>query len=292
MQKRFLYMVVVAIALAIAGNTYAGIHWLPDYLGNNMDRSNMAGDGGTSSDNRQDGCPNGWLTVSEIGDKSCVLKGTFSWVGKCYGDCICDVTKYKYTEENCTGEGYLAGSRCSGDKEYYTECRSSCDEVTDNLINPTWGCEKTYEECPSKCEMPYEDNCHNRTHNEGKGYGCKPDGYYDDCSSKCEDPYEDNCHNRTDNSTEYGCQPGGEWDDCPTKCQYGATCSSRNCVAEGFTLSSCPSNATCAECSPGCGNSTKYYKFTMCKTGYFDMESFFCDNSGAIELCTWALPSN
>lgn len=292
MQKRFLYVVVVAIALAIAGNAYAGIHWLPDFLGKNMDRTTDADDGGRSTDNRQEGCPNGWITAAEIGDKACVLKGTYPWVGRCYGDCICDVDKYPYTEENCKnnyGELYLAGEKCVGDKDYYTECRDRCDEVTDMKNYPDYGCKEVYDQCHSKCEVPYTDNCHNTEHKDN-GFGCKPDGYYEDCPSECEVPYEDNCHIRPDNRTNCGGDGCDKWwSDCESKCEVGTTCKYDECL--DYEREICPLNADCNENSE-CGlepNYTTRYHFISCSEGYYDADSFFCDSADGSVLCTWSL---
>ncbi|MBQ9732222.1 MAG: leucine-rich repeat protein, partial [Alphaproteobacteria bacterium] len=49
-------------------------------------------------------------------------------------------------------------------------------------------------------------------------------------------------------------------------CEVGKTCVPTDCSA--YTLTSCPANATCTNCTVGCGDSTKKYKISKCNTGY------------------------
>ena len=63
------------------------------------------------------------------------------------------------------------------------------------------------------------DNCHNRTDNNSQTYGCMK--YYDDCPTKCETPYKDNCRNRTEVTAIYGCQK--YYADCSSKCEIAST---------------------------------------------------------------------
>ncbi|MBQ9731819.1 MAG: hypothetical protein IJV97_01870, partial [Alphaproteobacteria bacterium] len=118
------------------------------------------------------------------------------------------------------------------------------------------------EGCPTECKECYTDNCHNRTSVEPCDYGCE--SYFSDCSSKCQKCYADNCRNRTDNATDLGCD--SYWQDCASKCEVGKTCVPTDCSA--YTLTSCPANATCTNCTVGCGNSTKKYKLSSCNNGY------------------------
>ena len=244
------HLLIILCALFLSTSIVsAKVYWLPDYLGDNANRSNVS-DKDTDKDgvvpgDEDNGCPNGWLTSSQIEDKICVAKGSFPWVGTCYGDCVCDTSKYPYTSANCSGTKAPTGDECNDGTLRYKECIDACDTVT-GKTNCPYGCKTTYadEGCQTECKECYPDNCHNRT-DQTCTYGCET--YFSDCSSKCQTCYADNCLNRTDNSTDLGCD--SYWQDCPSKCEVGKTCVPNDCT--GYTLSNCPANTSCAECSVG-----------------------------------------
>ena len=345
---RHLLIILCALFLS-ASIVSAKVYWLPVYLGDNNDRSNVSEkdtdkDGivsGNEGSNR--GCPNGWLSSSEKGDKICVAKGSFPWVGVCYGDCVCDTSKYQYTSANCFGTKAPSGDECNDGTLHYKECIDACDLVT-GKTNCSYGCKTTYaaEGCPSECKECYVDNCHNRTDIGTCTYGCETyfsdcstkcqkcyadncrnrtnigtctygcetyfsdcsikcqkcytdnchnrtdigtctygcETYFSDCSTKCQKCYTDNCRNRTDNTTSLGCVK--YWQDCSSKCEVGKTCVPNDCTA--FTLSSCPANASCDECSAGCGDNTKKYKLNKCILGYYAVNGVCKKIEGVIGL--------
>ena len=139
-------------------------------------------------------------------------------------------------------------------------CYNPCDGLTDKAPC-TYGCQKEYSACQSKCETCYPDNCRNRTA-VSTPYGCEK--WYSDCPSKCEKAYADNCRNRTGLDCDYGCQ--SNYKDCTSKCEICKTCSKTDCSS--FTLTTIPANAVYDSCTPGCGDNTTRYKITKCNAGY------------------------
>ena len=263
---RHIIYVIVSILLLNASNLFAKVYWLPDYLGDNTNRSNGLEDNPQNGVvDKERGCPNGWLDAAQKGDMVCDLMGNYPWVGYCYSNCKCNPDKYLYTEENCSGTKAPTGSSCDDGSGtiYYNQCIDACDTV-EGVTNCPYGCKTTYEAegCPTECKECYTDNCHNRTSVEPCDYGCE--SYFSDCSSKCEKCYADNCRNRTDNATDLGCD--SYWQDCASKCEVGKTCVPTDCSA--YTLTSCPANATCTTCTVGCGDSSVKYKISKCNTGY------------------------
>ena len=261
---RHIIYVIVSILLLNASNLFAKVYWLPDYLGDNTNRSNGVEDdhrGGIVDNER--GCPNGWLSTAQKGDMTCDLMGSYPWVGNCFSNCKCKLDKYPYTTDNCSGTKAPSGDECNDGTIHYKECIDACDLVEG--LSCSYGCQTTFEAegCASECKVCYTDNCHNRTSVEPCDYGCE--SYFSDCSSKCEKCYADNCRNRTDNATDLGCD--SYWQDCSSKCEVGKTCVPTDCSA--YTLTSCPANATCTNCTVGCGDSTVKYKVTKCSLGYY-----------------------
>ena len=261
---RHIIYVIVSILLLNASNLFAKVYWLPDYLGDNTNRSNGLEDNPQNGVvDKERGCPNGWLDAAQKGDMICDLMGNYPWVGYCYSNCKCKLDKYPYTSDNCTGTMAPSGDECNDGTVHYKECIDACETV-EGVTNCPYGCKTTYaaEGCSTECKECYTDNCHNRTSVGSCSYGCE--NYFSDCSSKCQKCYADNCRNRTDNATDLGCD--SYWQDCASKCEVGKTCVPTDCSA--YTLTSCPANATCATCTVGCGNTTKKYKISKCNTGY------------------------
>ena len=273
--QKYVCIVLALIYVFGANVAEAKVYWLPDFLQENQDRVNKFDD-----DDRYDGqkCPVGWISASEATGLKCEGRANFPNAGVCYYGCV----------DPCAG---LTDYSCEayGCEEYYSECPSKCKKCYENNCHVRedndigYGCQEYWDDCSIKCEIPYEDNCRNREDNIiNEEWGCKQN--WADCPSKCEKPNEDNCLNREDNETDYGCQK--YWNDCPEKCEIGTTCLPRDCAAEGYNLMAAPANASYEECSPGCGNNTKYYRFVSCNLGYYDKEKFICEGK---QLCTWSI---
>ena len=123
---RHLFVILCALILSTS-IVSAKVHWLPDFLGYNSGRASYtnkspsSGGGDSNGENSGRGCPNGWLSSSEIGDKICVAKGSYPWVGICYGDCVCNSSIYPYTSSNCNRT--LSGSTCTDSSStHYSSC--------------------------------------------------------------------------------------------------------------------------------------------------------------------------
>ncbi len=215
----------------------AGIYWLPDYLKDNIDSNHRTDTAPDNSGDRQD------LTCSVYGGclgtpANTTCTENFFVDGKnCYKSCSC---KSGYIRVN-------SSDICRG-------CYNPCDGLADKAPC-TYGCQKNYTACQSKCETCYPDNCRNRTAVSEGSYGCKT--FFADCPTKCQTAYTDNCHIRTAVSTPYGCEK--YFSDCSSKCEkaYPDNCrnyaskpsvsSCANGCAQGKTYSDCPS-----KCSVGC----------------------------------------
>ena len=263
--RKFICLLATVGYILMASSGAAKVYWLPDFLGDNTNRSNGLEDNPKDGVvNNERGCPNGWLDTAQKGDMTCDLMGNYPWVGYCYSNCKCKLDKYPYTSNNCSGTKAPSGDECNDGTVHYKECIDACDTV-EGVTNCPYGCKTTFEAegCPTECKECYTDNCHNRTSVEPCDYGCE--SYFSDCSSKCQKCYADNCRNRVDNSTDLGCDT--YWSDCSTKCEVGKTCVPTDCSA--FTLTSIPANASSYDtCKKGCGDNTVYYKATYCTLGY------------------------
>ena len=272
MQK---YICIVLALICIFSVKVAGakVYWLPDFLGEKLDGVNIFDE--NRGDKQQ--CPSGWLSAPEAAGLKCANKERFPGAGLCYSDCV----------DPCEG---LTDFSCEsyGCAKNYAECPSKCEECysdnchirEDNTINEEWGCQKYWDDCGSKCEIPNKDNCSNREDNIiNEEWGCQK--YWDDCDTKCEIPNENNCPNREDNETDLGCQK--YWSDCPSKCEIGITCIPTDCSA--YPLLSPPANASYEECT-SCDSDVVKYRLISCNPGYYDKESFICENK---QLCTWSV---
>ncbi|MBQ9732140.1 MAG: hypothetical protein IJV97_03535, partial [Alphaproteobacteria bacterium] len=111
---RHIIYVIVSILLLNASNLFAKVYWLPDYLGDNTNRSNGLEDNPQNGVvDKERGCPNGWLDAAQKGDMTCDLMGSYPWVGYCYSNCKCKLDKYPYTSDNCTGTMAPSGDECN-----------------------------------------------------------------------------------------------------------------------------------------------------------------------------------
>lgn len=181
----------------------------------------------------------GFIPASEIGEGVSCSSQTRIMNVTCYGDCACLPT-YNKTESSCRLEGKIpGGSVCM--EEYYTEC------LCDTSLYPHTSSSCVYTLSGASC-----------SDNNGKHY------------TECIDP----CEGLVDNTTDLGCEK--YYDECPSMCEVGKTCVPNDCSA--YTLTSCPANASCETCTPGCGNdNTVYYRFQSCQTNYIDTNHWYED---------------
>ena len=151
----------------------------------------------------------------------------------CFGNCSCSPS-YNKTVSSCRSEGKIpAGEACMD--EFFTEC--ICDT-------------SLYPHTSSSCAHTLS------------GASCSDN--YGEHFAECKNP----CDGLADNSTDLGCQ--SYYKQCPSKCEVGKTCVPKDCSE--YSLSSCPDNASCASCTPGCGtNNTKKYKVTSCQNNTFNI---------------------
>ena len=273
MKRFFLATAIFAVILA-SSVVSAKIHWLPDYLGDNLDRNrstqkerpdrwNPGGydqeDDSTYQNSSIDDkltssgeCPNGWFLASELDGKGrdCVAKGSYPGIGICYGDCKCNQSTYKYSGNQCTGRYRCEGGCVDSVRRY----RKQIDKCTVDYASKPW---------QSSCDGSVCDSYGNLTDCTLK---CKNACcYYTDCSSyphsSC--PTGANC-----SSCQRGCgDTTKHYMVTSCKANYyatGNTCAA--CTWNGYTLPNCPDNAS--ECySSTCGGTTKY-SVKSCKDGY------------------------
>ena len=305
---------VLGILLVIGATSGAAakVYWLPDYLQQNLDRnvdrvnSPDAGSGGGEEDRPQSSCATyGWIDAAAKGNMECAGYEVLPGGETCFKNCACPA-KYQYTSSNCSGDKkpsgaacdgkslscscdeskfpytscpagqLLGGSTCIDDTTHYTQCIDPCADLTDNDCGQ-FQCKQNYNQCATKCQICYTDNCHIRD-DVDHPHGC--DKFWDDCAAKCQTPKEDPCLALPDNTTDYGCEK--YWQDCPTKCELGKTCTPTDC--SGFPLTTPPANASYETCSPGCKSTLTYYKIISCNSGYWSLDKFLCDNS---QICYW-----
>ncbi|MBR2034076.1 MAG: hypothetical protein IKA03_05345 [Alphaproteobacteria bacterium] len=245
-------MFLRCLGLVMIGNimlsfsVFAKIHWLPDYLGSNLDRlggrSNQVPDYSHSKPVFTS-CPDGY--ISDRGDKFCSESIMLPGFGYCYKGCSCSAELYPYNSSNCSGYFELAGTTCDDGTIHATECEDhTCDYREDNPpLVEEWGCEELWPDCLSKCKTPYQDNC----------------------------------HHRTDETTDWGCEK--YWEDCESKCEIGKSCTPNDC--SDFTFASIPPNASQYEtCQKGCDDYAWHYKPTRCEVGY-TLKDNRCQDLGA-----------
>ena len=128
----------------------------------------------------------------------------------------------------------MSGRSCDdGTYVYWEDCvNGACDNRVDNLINPEWGCKEYWEDCPSKCKIPYPDNCHNR---------------------------EDVRKDKNNGCAEF-------WEYCKDKCKEEIICTPNDC--SDYPLTQRPNNAvSVGECMIECGDYTPRYKIDVPKSG-------------------------
>ena len=219
----------------------AATWFLPDWQAGMVSRTDTAPD---NSGDRHD------LTCSAYGGclgipANMLCSEDFLVDGKtCYKSCTCK-----------SGYNIVSSSDiCKG-------CVNPCDAHT--AVSTPYGCEKFFDDCPSKCEKAYPDNCHNRTAVSEGSFGCKK--YFDDCPSKCEKAYEDNCHNRTAVDTPHGCEK--YFSDCSSKCEtaYADNCRNYSSMpAASSCANGCAQGKTYPDCTSKCSVGCK----AKCDTGY------------------------
>ena len=276
MHKNVWRFVAVCICGCLLASVVRAKVWLlPDYQSSQFYSRRVNGGNSHKSDNPV--CSDyGMYTASQITTGMSCASSTMIKNLKCFGDCSCS-SAYQYTSSSCRSAGKIpSGSSCMGK---YREC--ICDTSTYPHTSSSCAYTLSGASCSDKYGYHY-NSCVNPcaayasyTNVSSCSYGCED--VVSTCTSKCRSCYADNCRNRADNETKLGCEK--YWSDCPDKCQTGKTeaeCDSGfhqsadklSCVAnacEGFTLSSCPSHASCSTCKTG--TATKY-KLDQCNSGY------------------------
>ena len=127
------YLFAVALCFLCVSEANAKVHWLPDYLGDNLDNNSSRESSGVPS--KQKNTPTssscaarGYLTASQIGNMTCSQVFSLANGSKCYSGCYCDRGIFSYTKQNCKdSEGTLLtlGGRVCTDSSgtaYYTNC--------------------------------------------------------------------------------------------------------------------------------------------------------------------------
>ena len=290
-------VLAVLCVLFVAQLVSAKVYWLPDYLDENLDRNDNRvnpsnGGSGGSGGNGGHGitCATyGLLSASEIYGMECE-KENIARVGICYKNCVCKEDEFPYTSDNCSGDRVPSGDSCQG--SHFKECLCNTKNYPYTSSNCGSGyvlggdsCSDSdgshYETCASVCskydDLPNVSDC---------PYGCEI--VVSDCTSKCRQCYADNCLNRPDNNTDYGCEK--YWDDCPSKCQTGTICTPIDCSA--YTLSSCPTNALCETCSPGCEDNSVKYKETCTPRDCSGYTLNSCPDGAICDECTPGCANN
>lgn len=233
----------------------AGIYWLPDYLKNNANLNHR-----TDAPLECSGYSLSCEAPKQLGGDLILVRE--NPVLYCYTACVCP-SEYQYDETNCNGEFKLSSQLCDGKA---VECLSKpCSDIGGSDSKPQgmvclsqiYGGRTCYTDCrEDPCDRPdhYSDSA-------CQSFGCQKT--YDQCPSKCEVCYPDNCRLREDKATEFGCETN--WPDCPSKCQAGVVCEEKDC--SGYPLSEPPLNAKYDFCNPGCGRPLKY-SLRSCNSGY------------------------
>ncbi len=213
-----------------------------------------------------------------------------------------------YTTKNCTyPKAVVAASLCPFLPGHYTRCEclpqfkitscntpyifggDNCDGKYEKCVCPaTVSLVYANDECISYCEgncidkrcIPSADqkNCTNSTEPCDDGCG--------GTSRRCCIPCSDKITSKPDNSsyTYSSCTDGNG----THQIQTGWTCNSgyhekngaceKDCIANncsGYSLTSCPDNATCSECkkeTTTCGGGDTMYKKTGCASGYHEKD--------------------
>ena len=303
MQSRNIRFYAVPLHRHHAQPACAKVYWLPDYLQDNLDRTQQDNSGHRPS------APNcadyGWTDPAGKGNLKCtgyqILPGGTVCYKGCYDPCknitAADCGNLKclsYWQEcpdkcktcetctptDCSGFTLSAPpanasySSCvpgCGDnsprykllscEDGYTlsegKCADPCEGLADNKTD--LGCQSYYKQCPSKCEVgKNEVKCGSGFHQSADKLSCEADTCEGFPLNSCP-PGATSCEScKSGTATKYqinGCKDGYT--------QTGNTCASADC--DGFTLSSCPSNASCNSCKSG--TSTKY-QINGCKDGY------------------------
>lgn len=220
------------------------------------------------------------------------------YCGLKYSTCTCLTSKYP-TTSTTTGcpDGQIpdVNNYCddlpSNTRHYACKTPSCKSTITYNQCKANtrgngYDCKKdTSSECKDYCDekgcLPY---CEYLFYQGGVlkdcKYGCAAGKTVPKCANLC---YE--CKTCTPCAADYdktSCPANSECDSCTT-CEgtnvYKVKCT--NCGSE-YKYTTCPAGTVCASCT-GCDNKT-VYKATGCKTGYVDLDNYWCN--GALR-CTW-----
>ena len=216
----------------------------------------------------------------------------------CEGKCIAKSCSPDRDETGCQyGTGYTSDG-CGGTRAYCKACSPSSDET--GCQYGTYSCSDGCGGTRTCCSAKPADPC--------EGVSCGSNAYCSGGSCYCNSGYEGNPNSgctKTKTCTADSCS-GYSLSSCPsngicssctvtnsdcttgskkyklTGCNSGyelsggscvkkATCTAKSC--SGYTLSSCPTGASCSSCTvknSNCTNGATKYKKTGCKSGYKD----------------------
>ncbi len=241
----------------------AGIKWLPDYLGKNMDRTSASNGGGSNTKtcasygNYFSECPSGTVGVGKTQPAPGVT---------CYKACDCNMDLFTYHKGNCTSPKLIGGTSCKKLTSATVGAQAAVirnvsmttpSSTPDGTFYSECGCgsDFTLSSCPNGALCQECDGKYKQT-------GCKS-GYNRQANGTC-------CLNGYSNSTV--CP-----NEKPTKIYatsecYMCVCPNDNasCTASAYPYSTPPTCARSADrCSTGCGsNLVTRYKVTEWTAGY------------------------
>lgn len=245
----------------------AKVSWLPDYQSSFNGSSSSDSDGGL--DKKRACSDYGFLSSCSGGMIGIEIKPISSLT--CYKSCGCPAD-FKYDSGNCKVPYYTGGTSCGGK---FNQCNLNYEEA----------CKGYAKTCASGWQLATDGRCgYNNDFGtccnlcNGYNYSTVPDGYLetarcDSCSGAKYQIKENPCDGYT--TCKYGAAAGAK------SCKSGNTIKFNNCksCANACTLTACPAGAVCSY--EDCSNR---YCTTGCKSGYVDMDTYWC---GGLLKCWW-----
>ena len=227
--------------VVISHIAYAGIYWLPSYVGEN----NGLGYGKRTNDSDPI-TPSSCSTYGYVNSCGSHMTGTRTLVAQglyCYKDCKCDTSYYKYNSTNCPSPLTLAGEFCNNGT-MATEC------VCGSSYNLT---SEPYCVLYDKCQ---DTSTHYRVRTDSTGKViCKSGCTYDSDTNTCYEP-------STCEASGYSSSPK---DSNLYNCTKVVVDKARICYActcnSSYDQINCPANCTCSQCE-------NLFKVTGAATNY------------------------
>ena len=227
--------------VVISHIAYAGIYWLPSYVGENN------GLGYSKRTNDSDPItPSSCSTYGYVNSCGTHMTGTKVLVYQglyCYKDCKCDTGYYKYNSTNCSSPLTLAGEFCNNGT-MATQC------VCDSSYNLTT---EPYCTLFDKCQ---DSSTHYRARTDSTGKVlCKSGCTYDADTNSCYEPATCEASGYASSlkdSNVYTC--------FKTIVDKVGVCYQCTCNSD-YNLIKCPSNCTCSQCE-------NLFKVTGADTNY------------------------